>query len=420
MPKDRSERKAYRKSPGRQYGYDYDPLRSRSGQSQSGRIELSGDGNGRSGTQLAQRPNPRRTRQLLRQSIIANRGRYPGTDHEQAPEQQMEPQEGYDEQVSRRHTPTRNRPSSSQRPYIPSTQELMGAGEEREENWQELVDVDPDVGYDEPLDVRMRGYAETPSQRAPVPPTSNRNGVQRAPGRTARPLPAHYEEYDDDNYEDEEDEDDQPQRPRKKKNLSRRGLLFGLGAVAVGGAGVAAYELGPKLPQAVGNVGANIEHQLQDAFNKGVQQGADSVRKEFVTTLDSLEGFSLDGAMQAAKLTRVAYDTFVSPLVTAGATITGDFLNGMLQALRSARGFLAQGGQDNATLAAVQKVLETWVAQVSNMPKQLNTITQTDLDGAQGYLRELKRKLDAEKALLNSSPKSPTATPAPKPTAKPK
>ena len=81
MTKDHFERRAYRKSPGRQYGYDYDPLRNqkRSGNSQSGRLDdsLAGDrssthggttsrGSSRPALQLAQRPDPRRTRQLLR------------------------------------------------------------------------------------------------------------------------------------------------------------------------------------------------------------------------------------------------------------------------------------------------------------------------------------------------------------------
>src|SRR5947209_17538280 len=88
MTKDRFERRAYRRSPGRQYGYDYDPLKNqkRSGSSQSGRTDdsLAGDrwpthggttsrGSSRSTLQLAQRPDPRRTRQLLRQNILASK-----------------------------------------------------------------------------------------------------------------------------------------------------------------------------------------------------------------------------------------------------------------------------------------------------------------------------------------------------------
>src|SRR5215471_18761877 len=62
MSKDPLERRSYRKSPGRQYGYDYDPLRSQSGSTTS-----------RSYALLVQRPDPRRTRQFLRQSIIAGK-----------------------------------------------------------------------------------------------------------------------------------------------------------------------------------------------------------------------------------------------------------------------------------------------------------------------------------------------------------
>src|SRR5712692_8094408 len=97
MTKDRYERRTYRKSPGRQYGYDYDPLRSqRTGTSQSGRLDASttgdpwlsrGEANNRSSGQLAQRPDPRRTRQLLRQSILAGKS-HSTPLHENVSEQQ--------------------------------------------------------------------------------------------------------------------------------------------------------------------------------------------------------------------------------------------------------------------------------------------------------------------------------------------
>src|SRR5881394_961208 len=80
MPEDQLERKTYRKSPGRQYGYEYDPLQSQSGKSQSGSTAS------RSGVLLSQRPDPRRTRQLLRQSIIASRRLDDGTLEEGQPD----------------------------------------------------------------------------------------------------------------------------------------------------------------------------------------------------------------------------------------------------------------------------------------------------------------------------------------------
>jgi hypothetical protein len=96
----------------------------------------------------------------------------------------------------------------------------------------------------------------------------------------------------------------------------------------------------------------------------------------------------------------------------------------MLTAFKAGRDWLGRINQDNATLAAIQTVLESWVKQVQQLPKQLDTITQADLDGAQAYLRSLQRKIDEEKAKLNSpqgqGTPSPKANPTPQATPKTK
>lgn len=100
--KDRFERKAYRRSPGRQYGYDYDPLggQKQIGSSQSGRANTSlpgerwpsrddsnSQGVSRSSGQLAPRPDLRRTRQLLRQSILASKSHATALPEEETEQQ---------------------------------------------------------------------------------------------------------------------------------------------------------------------------------------------------------------------------------------------------------------------------------------------------------------------------------------------
>jgi len=200
-------------------------------------------------------------------------------------------------------------------------------------------------------------------------------------------------------------QEDQVAPPARRRDVTRLLVGMGLGIVVASGAGLAAYELAPNIPGAIGDVGVTREHQVQDAFNKGMAQGS----KEFVTALENLEGFTLDGAVASAKLTRVAYDVFVSPIVTFGAPIPGDSLSGMLHAFQTARGWLASVNQDNSTLVAIQKVLEAWVSQVSVMPKQLDAITQTDLDGAQAYLRALQSKIEEEKTQLSNPQASPTS-----------
>jgi hypothetical protein len=401
MSKEPSERRAYRKSPGRQYGYDYDPLRTQN------------EPVSKSGTLSTQRPDPRRTRQLLRKNILAGkRSSEIGNEEIDAiePEYIESPAEEmpyYEEQVpatpySRRHPIVR--------PYTSEDDEL-------EETWQDEQAFD-DEEY--PLDAGL-SYGEAFDE----PLSRGRRLSNRLQGRSvaARTRNIPEEETYDEETDYEEEVESPPSAPRRKKRkspMSRRKLLLGAGAAVVGTTAIAAYELGPRLPQAVGSVGNDIEHQLQEAFNKGVAQGAEEARRELVTALDNLEGFTLDGAISAARLTRVAYDVFVSPIVHFGSALTGDFLNGMLSALKTARGWLAGAYQDNASLAAIQHVLESWVSQVNSLPKQLDAITQTDLDGAQGYLRALQAKLNEEKAQLNKPSSTTNMLPTPQPTQKAK
>lgn len=426
MSKENIERRTYRRSPGRQYGYDYDPLRSQYqvGQSQHGTD--SSAGNERSTQRLAPRPDPRRTRQLLRQNILASKLKNSG-DLEEEMQERDTPDYDFDEgtlpprgaerpsRVTRRISTTeddeyldeyegradsrsnRGRYRSPQEEY--AREDGRGYVERRHEpgdDWQDFDFVDPDIGYEDPLDQRV-GYAEAPLARR-APETSRRSL------RPVQPQP----DFDEEEYEEEEKEAPR-RRPRKRGKIRRRALLgLGIGAIAAGG--IAAYELAPRIPGALSQAGTNIEHELQDAFNKGVAAGADAARKEFINALDDVEGVSLQAAIDSARLTRLAYDAFVSPIVTLAATVTGDFLSVTLRALIAGRGWLARINQDNDTLAALQNVLQTWVQKVNEVPEQLQSITDTDLDGAQSYLRGLQRTIQKEQAKLNGQV---TPTPAP-------
>ncbi len=421
MERDRSERRLYRKSPGRQYGYEYDPLHSQSltGNDQQGRSstsfqsdslsvrEESGSTTGRhtSGL-LGPRPDPRRTRQLIRQNIIASKSKSAVLD-DTGPLDPDEDQGMYENQVNTTRNSYRH-PRSAQLP--PSIQEQYSELDEGYEDEPFAHDrLDPDLGYDydygeeeDYLAPRLT-YTETPRVRSGgtrMQPETSEYGRRRS-------APLDY---------DEDEQDEVPARSKKKKKgISRRKLL--LGAAVAGGTAIAGYELLPKLPHALEQAGTNIEHQLQDAFNKGVTAGEEAVRKEFINALDTLEGVSLEGAIGAARLTRVAYDVFVSPLVTLASTVANDFLVVTLAALIKARSWLGQINADNATLAALQSVLQNWADQAHNMPKKLQTITETDLDGAQAYLRALQRKIQEEQAKLNGqatpSTSAPTSTPPP-------
>jgi len=408
MVKDATEKRLYRKSPGRQYGYDYDPLHSQSltGNSQQGRSNTSfqsvslstRNGSGTSTDRhtsglLGPRPDPRRTRQLIRKNIIASKSKSVLVDDTG----ELDPvlrdhsvssnakQRIYEDQVDTPFPPSHytrsDHLSPEPREYYTKSDEVY----EEEPFVDEGLDyLDPDLGYD------YLGEDEDPLvYRMPY------NEIARGK-RQSEPL-----EYD----EQEQDEIVKPSK-KKKKSVSRRKML--LIAAAAGGTAIAGYELLPKVPHALEQAGTNIEHELQDAFNKGLAAGEEAVRKEFINALDTMEGVSLEAAIGAARLTRVAYDVFVSPLVTLAATVADDFLSVTLAALTKARSWLQQINADNATLAALQSVLQNWVNQIHTMPKKLQTITETDLDGAQAYLRALQRKIQEEQAKLNGQNTPPT------------
>jgi hypothetical protein len=393
MFKDRAERRSYRKSPGRQYGSEYDPLRGQgrgeiSTQRETWDEDDSGPRPSRPSGGLSRRPDPRRTRQLMRKNILASKAAtldaLQETDYPEVEEERI----GY----------RARRAASPAHGYYPQRYREFEE-EQIAEDWikhgESVPDyIDPDLGYEEdeeedPLDERLR-------ERPP-----------RAPARRTRVL--------------DEDEDAllEAELEAKRRKANRRKFL--LGAAAVGGTAVAAYEILPRLPQAIGNGAANLEHQLQQAFQNGVTAGADAARKELINGLDTLEGFSLEGAMEAAKLTRVAYDVFVSPLVTLAATVADDFLTVTLDALITGRHWLAQINEDSPTLAALQTVLQSWVDQAHEMPKKVQSITDSDLDGALSYLRALQRKIQEEQAQLNGQiTPTPTTSNAPKTTPTPK
>jgi hypothetical protein len=510
MSKDPLGRRSYRKSPGRQYGYDYDPLRSQSGSVASKPSGL-----------LVQRPDPRRTRQFLRQNIIASKrssteNTEPLADHEQESVIANTPSSlsvthpkvtrrirhtsqdlaGYDEQSGAaltrrldnrsaahpkttrrirhtsqdlagygeqsgaaltrrldnrsathpkttrriRHTsqdlagygeqggvvPSRQsstHPGHLSQPHVPATRDLTRDVEEVPEDWDSFGDGNPDLDMLQTEKSVYGGDSEEASVQ-PVVIRRRRDGSSHVLVRKrSRDLPKHEEslpdDYDPDRVYEEGEELPLGLHVVEKHKTSRRGLLvgvgMGMGVLAVGGV-VAASNLAPK---AGVHSNDNTPHAVQEAFNRGVTQGADSARREMISALDSLEGFTLQGAIDAAKLTRVAYDVFVAPIVQIGSQLTADFLTAMLKALKTARGWLAGVYQDNSTLAAIQRVLESWVDQVSKLPKQLNVITQTDLDGALAYLAALQRKLADEKSKLDHPQPTPTA-PASRSTPQPK
>lgn len=386
MLRNQSERKTYRKSPGRQYGYAYNPLQDPGRADPSLQDEAWQNTDrpsrpSRPGGVLSPRPDPRRTRQLLRQHILASKSQSAAAvldaPHEAGPLDDYDLEDELPDTfpTPRRHGAPHSRGYHPQRFQEFEEEQIAADWIIHGESMPDYMDSGLDSTED-PLEERVR---KTPSRQ---PSGSG--------GRPTRALS-----------EEEEDELLAAELREKKRKDTRRKFL--ISALLIGGAGVAAYEVLPRLPQAIGAGASNLEHQVQQAFQNGVNAGAQAARKELLNGLDDLEGFSLEAAIEAAKLTRVAYDVFISPLVTLAATVADDFLVVTLDALINGRKWLAQINEDSPTLAALQAVLQSWVNQVHEMPKSVQTITETDLDGAQAYLRALQRKIQEEQAKLNKN-----------------
>jgi hypothetical protein len=345
---------------------------------------------------LVPRPDPRRTRQLMRQNILASKSRSavlePLPEEENA-EFEFEAQAGRQASGSLRQRSRRlERPSYTPERYREFEEEqIANDWIQHGESTPEYLDPDLGIEEEDPLAERVR---------------------------RASPLPtrARASAYLGDKLEPESDEDvllEAELEEQRRKSTRRRLLLTALG---IGATAVAAYEIIPRIPGAISQGTSDLGSQLQQAFNNGVTQGGNAARKDLLNALDDLEGFSLESAIEAAKLTRVAYDVFVSPLVTLSSEVVGDFLTVTLDALIKARQLLAQINEDNATLAALQNVLTTWVQTADEMPKKIQTITDTDLDGAQSYLRSLQQEIQTQQAQLNATATptgktTPTATP---------
>src|SRR5437588_670851 len=162
MVKDGTEKRLYRKSPGRQYGYDYDPLHSQSltGNGQQTRTSTSFQSDslntrGGSGATtdrhtsglLGPRPDPRRTRQLIRKNIIASKSRSVLEDDTGELDPELRDQYGssderqslYEDQVDVSHYPS-NRTRSAQLP--PAPQEYYT---EYDEGYEDAAYVDKEV-----------------------------------------------------------------------------------------------------------------------------------------------------------------------------------------------------------------------------------------------------------------------------------
>ncbi len=178
---------------------------------------------------------------------------------------------------------------------------------------------------------------------------------------------------------------------RQKKSgsggkIARRALLAGVGI----GACVAGVELAPT---ALKKVGEFTQAEVQDAFGAGVDSG----RKAILEELSQIEGLTIDGAIGAAELTRLAVKFIVLPVSRLVSTIEGGALDVLHNALQSAKDNLAKINVHISQLDGLEEMVGQWRDNINQLPTSLDKYANADIDSAESYLKALQKKITAEK-----------------------
>src|SRR5258706_243350 len=119
------------------------------------------------------------------------------------------------------------------------------------------------------------------------------------------------------------------------------------------------------------------------------------------------ENVTLEGAIGVAQLTNLGVKYILVPLSRLTATIEGDALQVLINAVQTARANLAHFNITVQWMDNMQTLLTAWHDNISLLPKSLNAYATADIDGALTYLTALK-------ALLNAERSAATPTPTPK------
>lgn len=162
---------------------------------------------------------------------------------------------------------------------------------------------------------------------------------------------------------------------RGGKKTSRRGMILGLGALGVVGAGALAAPLA--IPA--------IERQLQLAEDRFLAQ-----------QLANLEGISIDAAIAAAEITRSAVELIVIPLARVLATMDADALGGMIATLNTAHTLIADVHGSTSEIDALRQTLTIWQTNSRQLPISLEAYSNADINSGEAYLKALKQKTGSQ------------------------
>jgi hypothetical protein len=185
------------------------------------------------------------------------------------------------------------------------------------------------------------------------------------------------------------------EKSKGRKRMGRRIVLGVAGLALCAGA----VELAPLAANKAGDLAGTA---AKDAYNSGIEAGRQAILNEIA----QLENVTLDGAIGVAQLTKLGVKYILVPLSRLTATIEGDALQVLINAVSTARANLAHFNITVQWMDNMQTLLTGWHDNISLLPKSLNAYATADIDGALTYLTALKALLNAERSAATPTPTS--------------
>ena len=112
--------------------------------------------------------------------------------------------------------------------------------------------------------------------------------------------------------------------------------------------------------------------------------------------LGDLEGVSIDAALDAAQITRIAVEVIVVPVANLVALLGSGALGLVLGTLEVAHNALAFVRASTTEVDQLHAVVASWKAGLSALPISLNAYATADITSAETSLRALKKKVQQQ------------------------
>jgi hypothetical protein len=112
--------------------------------------------------------------------------------------------------------------------------------------------------------------------------------------------------------------------------------------------------------------------------------------------LGELEGVSIDAALEAAEITRVAVEVIVVPVANLVALLGSGALGLLVGALELAHNALRLVQASTTVVDHLHAAVASWQAGITKLPIALNTYATADITSAETYLRALKKTVQQQ------------------------